>query len=143
MSTLHSGIGQLIRVADSREVSAMTIRRTMLSLMLGCGMYAGLTGSYAVARDDANEAQAQQAPTADDQKNDSSDVQLAARIRKAIVDDKNLSTSAHNVKIIVRSGSVTLRGSVDSEQEKDVVRSKAEQIAGTNSVHDLLDVKRK
>ena len=44
-------------------------------------------------------------PTAEQQKENTSDRQLTAQIRRAIVKDKSLSTSAHNVKIIAQSGS--------------------------------------
>lgn len=121
----------------------MIFRRSILLLTLICGAYGGVTASPAEARNIATEAQEQNAPTAGEQKNNSSDVHLAARIRKAIVSDKNLSVSAHNVKIIVRNGAVTLRGAVDSAEERNVVRSKAEQIAGGNAVRDLLTVKSK
>lgn len=144
MSTLHNGTGGLNRTAGSERVSVMALRRSTLSLVFVCStLYVALPGSFLFARNSSNEAQAQHAPTAGDQKNNSSDVRLAARIRKAIVSDKNLSTSAHNVKIIVRNGSVTLRGEVDSDQEKISVLQKAEQIAGANAVRDLLTVKRK
>jgi hyperosmotically inducible periplasmic protein len=53
---------------------------------------------------------AQSQPTADQQKNNRSDLDLTRRIRRAIVADKSLSTSAHNVKIITQNGKVTLKG---------------------------------
>src|SRR5881394_2455188 len=49
-------------------------------------------------------------PTADQQKENTSDRQLTAQIRREIVKDKSLSTSAHNVKIITQNGAVTLKG---------------------------------
>jgi hypothetical protein len=52
------------------------------------------------------------------QANDADDRKLVAEIRRAVVQDKSLSTSAHNVKIIANSGVVTLRGPVSSEEEK-------------------------
>jgi hyperosmotically inducible periplasmic protein len=42
-------------------------------------------------------------PTADQQKENASDRQLTAQIRRSIVKDKSLSTSAHNVKIIAHA----------------------------------------
>jgi hypothetical protein len=44
-------------------------------------------------------------PTADQQKNNQSDVDLTAKVRRSIVSDKSLSTNAHNVKIIAQNGS--------------------------------------
>jgi hyperosmotically inducible protein len=60
-------------------------------------------------------------PTADQQSNATSDVELAAELRRAISDDKALSVNAHNVKIIVRDGNVLLKGPVDSVSEKAAV----------------------
>src|SRR5206468_5645500 len=67
--------------------------------------------------------------TADQQKENSSDRELARKIRRAVVDDKNLSTYAHNIKIIVHNGAVTLKGPVHSEDEKKEIEAKAAEIA--------------
>lgn len=69
-------------------------------------------------------------PTADQQKNKRSDVHLAAEIRRAIVKDKTLSTNAHNVKIIVRDGLVTLKGPVASHAEKTKIERSALDLLG-------------
>src|SRR5690349_13153655 len=61
-----------------------------------------------VNKRDRNKAE----PTADQQTENRSDRDIAKDIRKAIVDDKSLSTYAHNVKVIVQNGSVTLKGPV-------------------------------
>ena len=77
-------------------------------------------------------------PTAQDQKNDRSDLDLTAQIRRAVIADKSLSIAAHNVKIIARDGIVTLRGPVKSNVERTVVVEKAKDIAGaTNVVNEL------
>ena len=68
--------------------------------------------------------------TADKQPNAKSDVELTAEIRRAIVADKNLSTNAHNIKIIVQDGKVTLKGPVASKTEKATVERKAEEVVG-------------
>lgn len=78
--------------------------------------------------------------TADDQKNSKEDLAVTARIRKALMDDKSLSMSAHNVKIITQNGTVTLRGAVKSMAEKDAVAAKARDIAGAAMVTDWLTV---
>ena len=69
-----------------------------------------------------------------------SDRQLTAQIRRAIVRDKSLSTDAHNVKIIAQGGSVTLKGAVKSDAEKQAIESKAAQIAGEGKVNSELQV---
>ena len=80
-------------------------------------------------------------PTADQQKEKTSDRQLAAKIRRAIVADKSLSTYAHNVKVIVQGGAVTLKGPVHTEDEKKAVEAKATEAAGSAKVTNELSVK--
>lgn len=81
-------------------------------------------------------------PTADNQKNDKADLELTKKIRQAIVDDKSLSTYAHNVKVISQNGTVTLRGYVRSEEEKRVVESKAQEVAGAGSVKSDIKIRK-
>jgi len=73
-------------------------------------------------------------PTADQQQNNRTDLTITRDIRRAIVKDKQLSTYAHNVKIITQQGQVTLKGPVRSEDEKRVVEAKAAEIAGAGRV---------
>ena len=80
-------------------------------------------------------------PTADQAKNNASDRDIMQNIRKAIVGDSSLSTYAHNVKIISKSGKVTLKGPVRSEDEKKSVESKAVEVAGAGNVTNELTVK--
>jgi hyperosmotically inducible periplasmic protein len=82
----------------------------------------------------------QNEPTAEQQKENSSDRQLTAQIRRAIVKDKSLSSTAHNIKIIAQNGAVTLKGPVKSEEEKQSIESKATEIAGSGKVNNELQV---
>ena len=68
--------------------------------------------------------------TADQQPSSPSDRHLTAQIRKSLMADKSLSTYAHNIKIITINGSVTLKGPVKSDEEKQEIASKAAEIAG-------------
>lgn len=80
-------------------------------------------------------------PTADQQKMNSSDQKLSASIRRSIMDDKSLSTYAHNIKIITQDGAVTLKGPVRSEQERQAILSKANAIVGgAGKVNDELSI---
>ena len=83
------------------------------------------------------------AVTADQQKENGSDRELTASIRKALMDDKELSTYAHNVKVVTRNGMVTLKGPVRSEDEKKAVEAKATEIAGAGKVKSMISVKPK
>jgi len=81
-------------------------------------------------------------PTADQQKMNKSDRDLASSIRKSITDDKSLSSYAHNVKVISQGGTVTLKGPVRSEEERKSVMSKATEVAGSAAkVNDEMSVK--
>jgi len=59
------------------------------------------------------------------------------------MDDKNLSTYAHNVKIITRDGTVTLKGPVRTNDEKSAIEAKAVEIAGAANVKSEITVKSK
>lgn len=78
--------------------------------------------------------------TPGDQAENEADRQISATIRQAIVDDPSLSMNAHNVKIISSGGVVTLRGPVNSPQEKAAIESKAKQVAGITRVDNFLEV---
>jgi hyperosmotically inducible periplasmic protein len=80
-------------------------------------------------------------PSADQSKNNLSDRELTKRIRKSLVDDKSLSTYAHNVKVIAQNGQVTLRGPVRSDDEKKSVEEKAAEIAGAGNVNSEVTIK--
>lgn len=82
-----------------------------------------------------------QAPTADKAKNNLSDREVMAHIRRDVVKDKALSTYAHNVKIVSTNGKVTLRGPVHSEQEKEAIEQYAKKYAGDMNVTNEITVK--
>jgi len=82
-------------------------------------------------------------PTADQQKENQPDRELARQIRRSIVQDKSLSSYAHNVKIIAQNGVVTLKGPVRSDEEKTAIEAKASEIAGADKVTSQLEVKPK
>ncbi len=76
--------------------------------------------------------------TAQQQKENPADRELTQHVRQAIMQDKSLSTYAHNVKIISRNGTVTLKGPVRSDSEKQALEAKANDVAGKdNVVNDL------
>lgn len=79
-------------------------------------------------------------PTADNQKNNKSDVELTAKIRRSLTKEKALSSNARNVKIIAQEGRVTLKGPVRTEQEKSTVERKAAEFAGQGNVTSELEI---
>ena len=83
----------------------------------------------------------QNGPTADQAANSRTDRELMQQIRKSLVDDKSLSSYAHNVKIIASHGQVTLKGPVTSEEERHAVEQKAADVAGARNVTNELTIK--
>jgi osmotically-inducible protein OsmY len=126
--------------------------RAILSTMLSAGMLLGSAALLSaqepnspapdntkVNERDRNSAEA----TADQQKENRSDLDITQQVRKAIMNDKSLSAYAHNVKVITQNGMVTLKGPVRSEDEKQAISAKAEEVAGAGKVTNQLDVKSK
>jgi len=88
---------------------------------------------------DRNTAEA----TADQQKENRPDRDITRDIRRSIMQDKSLSTYAHNIKVISQNGIVTLKGPVRSEDEKMAIQAKAAAVVGKNNVTSQLEVKPK
>jgi hyperosmotically inducible periplasmic protein len=80
--------------------------------------------------------------TADQQKNNRPDRELTKDIRRSIMADKSLSSYAHNIKIVSQNGTVTLKGPVKSDDEKQAVIAKAVAVVGSSDkVTDQVSVK--
>jgi osmotically-inducible protein OsmY len=74
-----------------------------------------------------------------DQSNDPDDLKITREIRKALVADEALSTTAKNIKIITVHGKVILRGPVANVQEKTTIAKTAQQFT-KQRVDNQLDV---
>lgn len=101
-----------------------------------CGLFA-LVGCAQPAPDNTAvnaRDRAEGAVTADQQKENATDRDLAQKIRQALMDDASLSTYAQNVKVVSQGGQVTLKGPVRSEEEKQSIEAKANAIAGSARV---------
>jgi osmotically-inducible protein OsmY len=77
-----------------------------------------------------------------DQGGTAADRDVTAKVRKAIVDDDNLSTDAHNVKVVTQNGVVTLRGPVESASEKSTIAAKAKKVGGVKRVDNKLEIEK-
>jgi hyperosmotically inducible periplasmic protein len=111
-------------------------------------LYAGTLSAQSGSTQSAPDNSAQNkhhTTTADDQSADQSSAQTdretTAKIRKSIMADKDLSTYAHNVKIITNNGSVTLKGPVKSEDEKQKVATHAASVTSADKITNQLTVK--
>lgn len=80
------------------------------------------------------------AVTADQQKENAVDREIAKKIRQSLISDKSLSTYAHNVKVVAQGGHVTIKGPVRSEDEKKVVEAKATEVAGAGKVTNEISI---
>jgi len=70
------------------------------------------------------------------------DVELTREIRQMLMKDKSMSSDAKNVKIITLSGMATLRGPVDTAEEKmRVGKHAAKVMGGAAHVDNQLEVK--
>lgn len=76
-----------------------------------------------------------------DQGNSKTDLATTAQIRKVILVGDNMSVNARNVKIITPDGRVTLRGPVNSSEEKRLIGEIANRVARSENVDNQLEVK--
>jgi osmotically-inducible protein OsmY len=79
--------------------------------------------------------------TAGDQSNNETDRDLTRRIRRALTTNDQFSADAKNIKIITTEGKVTLRGPVESAQERQAIVSTAQSVAGNAQIDNQLEVK--
>jgi hyperosmotically inducible protein len=98
------------------------------------------SGTSQSAPDNSKQNQSQ-SPTADNQTNAQADRTTTANVRKAIVADKDLSTYAHNIKIITINGAVTLKGPVKSEEERQKIASDVASVIPADKLTNDLTVK--
>ena len=75
-----------------------------------------------------------------DQSNSKADINITQAIRKSIMKHR-LSTDAKNIKIITRTGNVTLRGPVKNNAELEQIGSLVKEIHGIKTVENQLEVK--
>lgn len=135
----------------------MKLNLAVLGLALSAAVVAGCDGDNSAAtsadgrrtepdntavnkrdRDSSSSTQ----PTAGQQSQTRSDVDLAAEIRRKVTDTK-MSINAQNAKIIVNAGKVTLRGPVKTQDEKDTVARLAADVVGAANVDNQLEVETK
>ena len=81
--------------------------------------------------------------TPGDQSGTPEDRKLTQSIRQAVMKEKSLTMTAKNVKIITIGGKVTLRGPVNTAEEKTKINDLAKAAAGTVPVENQLEVKAK
>ncbi len=78
--------------------------------------------------------------TADQQKSNASDSEISAKIRRDIMQEKNMSTYAQNIKIITVNGKVTLKGPVRSTVEENNILKYARTLVGASNVVNEIEI---
>lgn len=76
-----------------------------------------------------------------DQSNSERDIDLTQKIRQGITSNDDMSMQARNVKVISQDGVVTLRGPVETEQEKASIESLA-RTAGATRIDNQIEIDR-
>ena len=135
-------------LANNIGVKYMFRKSTCVAGVLAVGLLMGGGVSNAFAQQPApdntkvNERDRKKTePTADQAKENPNDREIMQKIRASVVDDKSLSTYAHNVKIVSQHGKVTLKGPVRSDEEKSKIEKLATDVAGAGNVDDQITVK--
>lgn len=79
--------------------------------------------------------------TPEDQSQSKGDVELAAKIRRAVVGQSGVSVDGQNIKIITMNNAVTLRGPVRDKAEREALEKTVRAAAGSASVDNQLELK--
>jgi len=124
------------------------MKRTLLALAsittLGLGT---LTADDKKAEPDNTETNERdrsgQTLTSGDQSNSPADLKTTQAIRRAVMKDDGLSMTAKNIKITTANGQVTLRGPVNTAEEKAQIDQLAKSAAGAAKIENQLEVKSK
>ena len=142
-------MGALVAISNTGTPQTQTkgpMKRTLLALTcLSAFSLAALAADNKKAEPDntaTNERdRSGETKTSGDQSNSSADLKITQDIRRALMKDSELSTTAKNIKIITDNGQVTLRGPVKNAQEKAKIDQLARSAAGGAKIDDQLDVK--
>ena len=69
------------------------------------------------------------------------DRKTLAAVRRAVVKDKSLSRTAHNVRMVNKGGVITLTGTIKTAAEKDKLEAIAKGVPGVAGVENKLSLK--
>jgi hyperosmotically inducible protein len=133
-------------ISEKQRARLSWLQRKLANSLIVLGLALSAPGSALLAhaqQPDNTKTNQQDRTTADQQGQSPADREVTQKIRKALMDDKDLSTSAHNIKVVAKDGIVRLIGPVRSEEEKAAIESKAVAIAGPSNVKNELTAKPK
>lgn len=79
--------------------------------------------------------------TPEDQSQSKTDIELAAKVRRAVVSQSGISMDGQNIKIITMNNTVTLRGPVKDAAERTAIDETARSAAGKATIVNELEIK--
>ncbi len=123
-----------------RKSLVATLFAVAVAAVAAPGCKSGSSEAPAADNTAKNDRDRKVVPTADNAVNSDADRDLTQKIRQAVMDDSTLSTNAHNAKIVVQSGTVTLVGPVASDAERARLEQIATAQAGDGKVVNQLEV---
>jgi hyperosmotically inducible protein len=110
-----------------------------LVLALGCNRAPASHAADNTSRNVRDRSGQTLTPT--DQSESSVDRELTQTIRQSLLHDASLTTNAKNIKVISRNGKVTLRGVVESQDERDDIAAKVAALPNVQECDNQLEVK--
>ncbi len=96
----------------------------MLETIRGIAIIGLLALPPVFASADPNEARENKAS----EKQAEADQKLAKRIQKSVAKDDSLQPTSRNIEVSVQNGKVTLKGVVQSDEERQAIQGKAESL---------------
>ena len=138
-------VGAAVTPVDSSDGDLMKTFIIALAWLIaaGCNRPEARKEPPAADNTKVNERDHGDSVTPPDQNENKQDVEITAEVRKELMSNHDLSTTAQNVKIVTQNGVVTLRGPVESASEKQTVHAVAQKAPGTQRVDDQLEIKSK
>jgi osmotically-inducible protein OsmY len=136
-------------IPDKNEERAMKTILIGIALALGCACANESTPSHSSTASSTTKSSgtvlagdhASSKTTATDQPNNKADLSLVQDVRRALMDNDALSVAAKNLTAVARDGTVTLKGVVPSQEEKEQVEACVSKVTGVQRVESLITVK--
>jgi hyperosmotically inducible protein len=118
----------------------MNGKKMLLLLALSLSSYSAISDTnYKIVEKDNTALNRNHGATAESQtKGSKADVEITRQLREKLMADDQLSTSAHNIKIITVNKVITLKGPVANKTEKTKIENLAREMGGNNKIYNRL-----
>jgi len=122
-------------------ITKRTMRKQLfIAAVLAFGGCKAKSSDVAADNTQKNDRDHAAVPTADNSAKSGTDEEITQKVRKGVMNDDTLSTTAHNCKIVVDKGVVTLVGPVKSQDEVTRVVAAASAVVGDANVVNKLEI---